>query len=111
MGEFVVDITGLDAFAKELLTFSDTLATHASTFDGNQPDPGQWAGEHTASARAATTPFQDHVATLVDALVTQLASHATYVSECVTAYNTSDASVSSTFTPEATGPAPEQCFA
>lgn len=116
MGEFVVDITGLDTYAKELTTLSDTLSGESATFTWTRPDTGRWAGAHTALATstAMTTPFQDHVSALVGTLVTELASHATFVSECVTAYNSSDASATTTFTP--TAPAapstpPEQCFA
>ncbi|MEP7762517.1 hypothetical protein [Sanguibacter sp. 25GB23B1] len=116
MGEFVVDITGLDTFGKELATFSDTLSGQSETFTWPKPSTGRWAGPHTAlaSSTAMTTPFQDHVSALVSTLVTELASHATFVSECVTAYNSSDTSATVTFTPPAPtvpGTPPEQCFA
>ena len=100
MGEFVVDITGLDAFAKELTTFSDTLSGHATTFTWTKPDTGRWAAHNSTMAQdpAVTTKFADHVSTLVTEIAAELGLHATYVSECVTAYNMSDASVSAALT-------------
>lgn len=98
MGELVVDITGLDAYGKELVAFSDTLSGEAATFTWSKPFTGTSALHHTAlaSSSSQTTAFQDHVAALVATLVTELSGHATLVSECVTAYYTSDTGASTT---------------
>jgi hypothetical protein len=99
MGHFELDIDGLDAFGKSLTTFSDSVQDQVDLLPGVKPDTGRWAGHNSYLAQdpATTTAFQSHLATILGEIVIELADHGTFVGECVTAYNTSDTTASTTF--------------